>query len=66
MLKGKGILLFSIGAGEVATKTATVATRYGRIRTVQQGPDGALYFTTSNTDPKHPRADRVYRLTLAG
>ena len=31
---------------------------YGRIRTLQQGPDGALYFTTSNGS-----GDAVYRLT---
>jgi glucose/arabinose dehydrogenase len=30
---------------------------YGRIRTVQQGPDGAVYFTTSNGT-----GDSIYKI----
>jgi glucose/arabinose dehydrogenase len=33
---------------------------YGRIRTVQQGPDGAVYFTTSNGS-----GDGIYRMTAS-
>ncbi|MBA3528771.1 MAG: PQQ-dependent sugar dehydrogenase, partial [Propionibacteriaceae bacterium] len=49
-LKAQGIrLLFLDPAGSVArVETLTAANGFGRIRTVQQGPDGALYFTTSN------------------
>jgi glucose/arabinose dehydrogenase len=40
----------------------------GRIRDVAQGPDGALYFSTSNQDgrgtPK-PNDDKIYRITKA-
>ena len=60
LLKGQGIALFSVSATHKVTKLGEIATDHGRIRTVQQGPDGALYFTTSNgTD------DGVYRLAPA-
>jgi aldose sugar dehydrogenase len=40
---------------------------YGRIREVIVGPDGYLYFTTSNTDGRHgpgvpPDDDKIYRV----
>jgi glucose/arabinose dehydrogenase len=59
MLKGQGVLLFRVGPGHKLTRFAEIAADHGRIRTVQQGPDGALYFTTSNGT-----GDGVYRLTL--
>lgn len=62
MLKGRGILLFKVSRSGTLSTPARIATGYGRIRTVQQGPDGALYFTTSDGNA----ADKVYRLTLAG
>lgn len=52
MLKGQGIKILFLnptGAYHSATNVAGLGT-YGRIRTVQVGPDGALYFTTSNGD----------------
>ena len=61
MLKGEGVLLFRVGAKNSLTRFAEIVPDYGRIRTVEQGPDGALYFTTSNGS-----GDGVYRLTLAG
>ena len=39
---------------------------YGRLREVQNGPDGALYFTTSNRDGRgsvRKGDDRILRLT---
>ncbi|MGV8910180.1 MAG: PQQ-dependent sugar dehydrogenase [Propionicimonas sp.] len=60
MLKGEGVLLFRVGANHKLTRFAEIVPDFGRIRTVQQGPDGALYFTTSNGS-----ADGIYRLTLA-
>lgn len=59
LLKGEGVLLFRPSGTEKLAKVTEVATGYGRIRTVQQGPDGALYFTTSNGGG----TDGVYRLT---
>lgn len=60
LLKGQGIQLFSIDSRDVVTKRSEIATSYGRIRTVEQGPDGALYFTTSNGSGQ----DAVYRMTV--
>jgi len=58
-LKGSGILLFSVSASNKLTKVAEIVTDHGRIRSVHQGPDGALYFTTSNGTN-----DGVYRLAV--
>ena len=58
MLKGEGIVMFRPSGTETLTRVEKVATGYGRIRTVEQGPDGALYFTTSNGG-----GDGIYRLT---
>jgi len=60
MLKGQGVLLFRVGAKHKLTRFAEIAPDHGRIRSVAQGPDGALYFTTSNGS-----ADGIYRLVLA-
>lgn len=48
MLKGKGVKLFTVSKSGKITASSTILTGHGRIRTVQQGPDGALYLTTSN------------------
>nr|WP_294690547.1 PQQ-dependent sugar dehydrogenase [uncultured Friedmanniella sp.] len=59
-LKGTGIrLLFLDRAGKVtSTRMVPGTSAYGRIRTVQMGPDGALYFTTSNGS-----RDRIVKVT---
>lgn len=59
LLKGQGILLLRVD-GTSLTELGEMVTDQGRIRTVEQGPDGALYFTTSNGSD-----DGVYRLVLA-
>jgi glucose/arabinose dehydrogenase len=59
MLKGEGVLLFRVDAKNRLTRFAEIVPDFGRIRTVEQGPDGALYFTTSNGS-----GDGVYRLSL--
>ena len=60
-LKGADVrLLFLDKAGKVtSTRTMPGADRFGRIRTVQQGPDGLLYLTTSNGGGK----DKIIRVT---
>jgi quinoprotein glucose dehydrogenase len=44
--------------------------KYGRLRAVAQGPDGAIYVGTSNRDGRSPRpypgSDFIYRLTPQG
>ena len=53
LLKGRGIrLLFLDPQTKVLTGTSSISevSPYGRIRTVQYGPDRALYFTSSNGD----------------
>lgn len=62
-----GIIRLTVGNGKVASQEV-LATGFGRIREVTEGPDGAIYFTTSNRDgraqPK-PGDDRIIRLTPA-
>lgn len=53
--------------GTVAFEERLLASQYGRIREVAEGPDGAIYVTTSNRDGRgSARADddRVLRLTF--
>jgi glucose/arabinose dehydrogenase len=52
----------------VLATEALFENEFGRLREVQNGPDGALYFTTSNRDGRgsvHPGDDRILRLTQA-
>lgn len=58
LLKGQGIALYSVSSSNAVRKERTAFTGYGRIRTVQQGPDGNLYFTTSNGSN-----DAIYKIT---
>ncbi|MDG4766893.1 PQQ-dependent sugar dehydrogenase [Solwaraspora sp. WMMD406] len=52
------------GSGGVGTPTAELVGSYGRLRTVEYGPDGWLWVTTSNRDGRGTPAandDRVLR-----
>ena len=60
MLKGEGIKLFTVDGNSRITGSQNVMQSYGRIRTVQQGPDGAVYFTTSNGS-----GDEIYKMTAS-
>lgn len=57
-LKGKGVMVFHVSASGKTTLSQTILTGHGRIRTVQQGPDGSLYVTTSNGS-----GDAIYKVT---
>jgi glucose/arabinose dehydrogenase len=57
-LKGKGVMVMNVTTSGKTTRIANTLSGYGRIRTVQQGPDGALYFTTSNGS-----GDAIYKVT---
>ena len=53
LLKGEGVTLMRIGAGNTVVATRRLPAldgTHGRIRTVQSGPGGVLYVTTSNAD----------------
>jgi len=52
------VMVFTVSKSGKTKRTSTILTGYGRIRTVQQGPGGALYFTTSNG-----RSDAIYKVT---
>lgn len=58
MLKGRGVKLFTVSRSGKVTGQQTILKGYGRIRTVQQAPDGTLYFTTSNVT-----GDAIYKVT---
>jgi glucose/arabinose dehydrogenase len=67
MLKGEGILRVSFDQGgqNIAYFEPLPAIAVGRVRDVIQGPDGLIYFATSNQDGRgKPQAgdDQIYRL----
>jgi aldose sugar dehydrogenase len=52
----------------VAAHEALLDGRFGRLREVVMGPDGALYFSTSNRDGRGtpgPDDDRIFRIVAA-
>ncbi len=65
-LRGESIYSIPISKDGILGKlTASLRKKYGRIRAVVAGPDGALYITTSNTDGRGtPKAsdDKIIRI----
>ncbi len=64
-LKGERIIRVVLDGRRVVSQEALLEGKYGRIRDVAEGPDGAIYFSTSNKDGrgKPPRDDdRIIRL----
>ncbi len=65
-LRGSGLRRITFAAdGSVASEEVLYENTYGRIRDVGVGPDGAVYFTTSNQDGRGTvRAgdDRILRI----
>ncbi len=67
-LIGNGIMRVIVDPND-KTKAASfekICTTYGRIRDVVEGPDGAIYFSTSNLDGRGKPLegdDKIYRLT---
>lgn len=70
-LRGTHLHLIRFGgkdSSEVAGETRLFQGELGRLREVAQGPDGALYVTTSNRDGRGtpvPTDDRVLRIVAA-
>lgn len=65
-LRGEGLRRITFAAdGSVASEEVLYEDVYGRIRDVAVGPDGAVYFTTSNQDGRgnpRPGDDRILRI----
>ena len=64
-LIGEQVRRLSLDGGEVTENEALFEGEFGRVRTVVEGPDGALYALTSNRDGRgDPREgdDRVIRI----
>jgi len=64
-LRGTRIIRVELDGRRVITQEDLLAGRYGRIREVAEGPDGYLYFSTSNRDGRGSPTtddDRIIRL----
>lgn len=65
-LRGERIIRVVLDGRKVVSQEALFAGTYGRIRDVAEGPDGAIYFSTSNRDGRGSPArddDRILRIT---
>ncbi len=67
-LKGEGLVRLVLDPAEpskIIQVEKLAAVKYGRIRAVVQGPDGNIYFSTSNQDGRGKPAntdDRIFRI----
>jgi aldose sugar dehydrogenase len=65
-LRGEQLRRLVFRDGHIVAEQALLRGRFGRFRTVVEGPDGALYALTSNRDGRGtPRTgdDRILRIT---
>jgi glucose/arabinose dehydrogenase len=65
-LRGEGILRIGMEGTNAVSCDRLLHFQYGRIRDVTEGPDGYIYFTTSQFDPPEgtPRPEYDYILRL--
>jgi glucose/arabinose dehydrogenase len=67
MLRGEGIMqVFFDEAGQVRDYQKLVEVEVGRVRDIVEGPDGFVYFTTSNRDGRGKARsgdDHIFRLS---
>ena len=64
-LRGEQLRLLTLDGAKVRSDEPVFEGRYGRLRTVVEGPDGAVYALTNNTDGRgSPREgdDRILRI----
>ncbi len=64
-LRGERIIRVVLDGRRVVSQENLLAGKYGRIREVAAGPDGSIYFSTSNRDGRGSPAaddDRIIRL----
>jgi glucose/arabinose dehydrogenase len=67
-LAGRRIIRVVLDGRKVVSQENLFAGQYGRIREMEQGPDGFIYFSTSNRDGRGSAAsddDRIMRLVPA-
>jgi glucose/arabinose dehydrogenase len=65
-LRGSELHRLVFRNGAIVADEPLLARRFGRLRTVVEGPDGALYVLTSNRDGRgvpRPGDDRILRIT---
>jgi glucose/arabinose dehydrogenase len=64
-LRGERIIRVVLDGRKVTSQEDLLKDKYGRIREVAEGPDGAIYFSTSNRDGRGSAAkddDRILKL----
>jgi aldose sugar dehydrogenase len=64
-LKGECLIRLVLDGRRVVQQERLLEGKYGRLRAVAEGPDGAIYFSTSNRDGRGNRTsddDRILRL----
>jgi glucose/arabinose dehydrogenase len=64
-LRGERIIRVVLDGKKIVSQEPLLEGKYGRIRDVVEGPDGAIYFSTSNRDGRGAPAsddDRIMRL----
>ena len=68
-LRGQRLWAIPVAGGKrVGEPQAFFTNQYGRLRTVEVAPDGALWVTTSNTDGRGDTRDgddRILRVTIS-
>ncbi|MBW3625737.1 MAG: PQQ-dependent sugar dehydrogenase [Armatimonadetes bacterium] len=67
-LRGRSIIRVVLNGRKVVRQEKLLDRQYGRIREMAEGPDGAIYFSTSNRDGRGDPAsndDRIMRLVPA-
>jgi aldose sugar dehydrogenase len=65
-LRGELIIRVTLDGRKVVSQENLLQEKYGRIREMAEGPDGAIYFSTSNRDGRGKPAsddDRIIRLS---
>lgn len=66
-LRGQRLWAIPVGAGRAGEPVAFFTDRLGRLRTVEEAPDGSLWLVTNNTDGRGspgPEDDQVFEISL--
>src|SRR5574339_657281 len=57
MVRSEGLIRVKLDGSRVVNQERLLQGKYGRIREVAEGPDGAIYISTSNRDGQIGRLD---------